>query len=415
MRYSQVLRYYSNREIREKMVELAKDREVVVKFDAKMGKRPNTIQYEGDILAYAKEGATSFHCSLERWKDPLKLDEVKRVSDLRIGWDLVIDVDTPDLIISKIAAFHIIEALRYHKIKHISLKFSGGTGFHIGVPYESFPELDLDVNAMYPELARAIGEYIYALVKDEVKEDLKKFRASEIARMCKKRQRDIIKDGDLDITQIFKIDAIAFSPRHLFRMPYSLNEKRWLVSLPIPLDELESFEEKMAKPDQITPELGFLDNYRKGEAKYLFLQALDYKKEEEERELREAGIKVMAKKVSPENFPPCIKQILNGLEDGRKRALFILMNFLRYAGYSYEEIEEIVFEWNKRNKEPLRESYVKTQLKWFRKKGRIYLTPSCDNDLYYKDIGVCKPDRLCKLIKNPLVYLKRKMSYVNAR
>ena len=45
--------------------------------------------------------------------------------------------------------------------------------------------------------------------------------------------------------------------------------------------------------------------------------------------------------------------MLEGMADGRKRALFVLVNFLSSCNYSNEEIEVLIKEWNQRNREPL--------------------------------------------------------------
>ena len=101
--------------------------------------------------------------------------------------------------------------------------------------------------------------------------------------------------------------------------------------------------------------------------------------------------------------------MLKGLRDGRKRALFILMNFLKTMNWRYDEIENFLLEWNQKNDPPLKENYVKTQLRWFKNKKMVYTPPSCDNSIYYKDIGVCEPDNLCSKIKNPTQYPFKKM------
>ncbi len=48
-------------------------------------------------------------------------------------------------------------------------------------------------------------------------------------------------------------------------------------------------------------------------------------------------------------FPPCIKGLMEGVKsDGRKRALFILLNFLTGVGYDTNSIEKIISEWGKK-------------------------------------------------------------------
>ncbi len=96
--------------------------------------------------------------------------------------------------------------------------------------------------------------------------------------------------------------------------------------------------------------------------------------------------------------------ILAGLEDGRKRGLFILINYFKSANYTFEEIENILTEWNKKNSEPLKEQYIKSQLTWIKNRSGEYLPPNCNSMMYYTDIQVCNKDDICEEIKNPLNY-----------
>ncbi|MBS3138371.1 hypothetical protein J4207_01560 [Candidatus Woesearchaeota archaeon] len=91
-----LLRHYKRKDIQDAMVEHAKDREVAPRYDDQFGSRPDMLQHGNDILEFAKKSATSFHCSEERWQNPLRLSpELKpyELAALRIGWDLLIDVD----------------------------------------------------------------------------------------------------------------------------------------------------------------------------------------------------------------------------------------------------------------------------------------------------------------------------------
>jgi len=96
------------------------------------------------------------------------------------------------------------------------------------------------------------------------------------------------------------------------------------------------------------------------------------------------------------------------MEDGRKRSVFLLATFLRLVGWNSKMIEEKIMEWNKSNQEPLRENYIKSQLKWYAR-NPTYLPPNCDNKGYYKDMKVCFPDNICKTIKNPVNYTFKSM------
>ena len=111
-------------------------------------------------------------------------------------------------------------------------------------------------------------------------------------------------------------------------------------------------------------------------------------------------------------FPPCILMLMSGCkEDGRKRAVFILCNFLTSVGWDYNAMENLLKEWNKKNKEPLREVYLLGQIRHHKQSRKKILPPNCSNEMYMLGIGVCKPDNLCSKIKNPVSYALRKGLY----
>ncbi|MFH1065076.1 MAG: hypothetical protein V1734_01045, partial [Nanoarchaeota archaeon] len=97
MDWKEVYEYYSRRDIQKAILESAKDREVAVRVGEAFAKRPDILQFPADVKDWASKGATSFHISEERWKDPMTLQTglvKKQMDDLRIGWDLIIDIDT---------------------------------------------------------------------------------------------------------------------------------------------------------------------------------------------------------------------------------------------------------------------------------------------------------------------------------
>ncbi len=110
-------------------------------------------------------------------------------------------------------------------------------------------------------------------------------------------------------------------------------------------------------------------------------------------------------KLSETSFPPAIQKILQGLKDGKKRALFILINFFRFINMDREEIEKRIFEWNKKNLPQLMEGYIKTQLLWSFRKSPV-LPPNYDKD-YYKGIGIIPTNEEITL-KNPVNYMVKK-------
>lgn len=412
VKFSEIYKYYSRREIREAIFFESRDREFCwMTYDGNFGKRPYALLNPDDIVELVKKKAVSFHISVERWENPFLLRQnmkKKEMDQLRKGWDLLIDVDSPSLELSKDFTKFLVYVLEEHGIKSYGLKFSGSKGFHIVIPFESFPkELDgKNVKNMFPELARIVGEYLMEFLKEDFRKYLeKKYTLDELSKLTGKNLKE-----NFQMNEIVQIDSIVMSKRHLFRAPYSLNEKSWLVSVPI--ERIEKFDLEVAKPDYVDANKRFLPKGRENEAKYLFEVAYEWYRLRRLEERIESGVKrtkvSLKEKIPSEFYPPCIRIMINGLEDGRKRALFILTNFLAHIGWDDDGIEEFIKEWNERNDPPLKESYIRSQMKWFKKRKQKYVTPNCNNEGYYRDMGVCKPDEFCKKIRNPLSYVFRR-------
>jgi len=153
---------------------------------------------------------------------------------------------------------------------------------------------------------------------------------------------------------------------------------------------------------------------REGEAGELLMQSLDWDKEnnpEKENETKKEFKPIKISNLSETYLPPCVKKILQGLGDGKKRALFVLINLFRSVDMDKDEIEKRIEDWNKKNAPPLKQGYIMSQLSWSFRKAPI-LPQNCQE--FYKGIGVCAPDDLCKLIKNPVNYVRRKSFSKNA-
>ncbi len=93
------------------------------------------------------------------------------------------------------------------------------------------------------------------------------------------------------------------------------------------------------------------------------------------------------------------------MEDGRKRALFILLNLFRSAGMEKDELEKRIYDWNKKNKIPLKEGYIKSQLLWSYR-NKIIPPPNFEKD-HYKGIGIIPTEEELRY-KNPVSYLAKK-------
>ncbi|MEM3154704.1 MAG: hypothetical protein QW165_04025 [Candidatus Woesearchaeota archaeon] len=416
---STLLKYYKRPEIQEAIVKTADRKEIAVSYGGTgYGKRPDVLLYPKDVLEMVKQGATSFHCSEELWRNPLQIVtgmKPEELNELRVGWDLILDIDCPELEYSKIAADLLVQALRHHGVQNISVKFSGNHGFHIGVPFEAFPETvnGKPIKDQFPDGPRKIAAYLQHMIREPLAEKLlQKDTPAKIAEKIGKTPTELAKNGRFEPFKVLSIDTILIATRHLYRMPYSLNEKSGLVSIVIKPEEILSFDKKDALPEKVVPKMTYLNRVDiiPGEAKKLIVQAFDFKASTETppeiKELveKKKDFEPVTDAVTEQYFPPCIKLIAQGLKDGRKRALFVLINFLSSCGWSYDRIENYLKEWNKKNAEPLREVLMQGQLRYHKMMKKRALPPNCDNKAYMVDLGVCKPDGFCSKIKNPANY-----------
>ncbi len=164
--------YYSNTQVQKALLDFAKNREVSPRYFESFGKRPDALQYQSDIMGLVNKGATSFHASEELWHNPLEINSdmsQEEMQNARKAWDLLIDIDSPFLDYSKIAASLLIKEIENHGVKSYGIKFSGSKGFHIIVPADAFPDFynNIEAKKMFPEWPRAIVEYLMFRIKRE--------------------------------------------------------------------------------------------------------------------------------------------------------------------------------------------------------------------------------------------------------
>jgi DNA primase catalytic subunit len=395
--------YYSKKEVQKAIFEFSKKRETIPRYFEGFGKRPDSLEYPGDIFELAKKGATSFHCSIELWKDPLKIStdlSEEQANQLRENWDLLIDIDSKYIDYSKVMAELIINVLKFHGVKNVGIKFSGSKGFHILVPHMSFPEEvnGIKTSNMFPIWPRIITKYLlHTIDKDLVKEISNLQKPNKYIR-------------DVEASKEVIPDLVLVSPRHLFRVPYSLHEKTSLASVVISPDKIKDFELKDADPNKVKIR-DFMPESKKGEAKELLVAALDWAKDNlKENETKATGKYAEFKPIKldnilEENFPPSIQKLLQGISDGKKRGLFVLLNFFRSIGMDKEELEKRIEEWNKKNKPSLKRGYIVAQLLWGYKNKPV-LPPNFDKD-YYNGIGIIPTEEELRF-KNPVNYMIKK-------
>lgn len=477
------LTYYKRQDIRQSMAQQCRGKEVAVKYADRFGKRPDIVLYDADLLSFAQKKATSFHISEETWSNPMQLSTGLRQSelnDLRMGWDLVLDVDFPLWKATLEISQALVEQLVAEGVPReaITAKFSGNKGFHIAVPFEAFPDTivlddgtELETSDLFPDGVRSVVEYLvhridgpdnsYALSERLVRTlpDLPKDLLVEVCERCsvKAPAKDVsqnefvcpncdyrIRSDDDYITcpspgcgallnpvsrgnarrcvcgsERFRkkvdlaIDTMLVTSRHMYRMVYSLHEKSGLASIPVDPFTIKDFDKDAAQPHIVQVALPFLDrDVERGSALTLLQRGLAFQSPGKEEKKEWAEVEWTGDAAPEEFFPPPIKKMLAGLKDGRKRALFVLVNFLRAVGWSYEMIDARLEEWNKRNVEVggdgLRQTELVGHLRQHRQKeGRM--PPNFDNDMYYLDLGVLEHDELSRNLKNPVTYVRKRM------
>jgi len=422
MHYLEILKYYSNPAVQKEILSTAKDREVVGSIeDGSYLKRPDVLLYPKDIEGKVKDGAVAFHCSVERWTQPMQLStnlKQEEIENLRKGFDFLIDIDAKVKLEHAAAAARVVCSFLKDLGIESTIKFSGSRGFHVGIAGNAFPEkIDFkETKRQYPEIPRSIAEFIIEKTREKILEELVAIEGGiaalvntvpSLSELTPSPFLDIDNGTYLQNKKPNYVDGIAelekgWGNRHLFRMPYSLHPKYWLVSLPIKVGDLKGFKKEMARPENLKTDIEFLVN-KEGEATELLLQALDWKAKQPKEAIKPVRLRKKSDKpITEEYFPPCIKIILNGLSDGRKRSLFTLLSFLRTMNWKPEEIEKRIREWNLKNPQPLSERTLKTQLKWHFRQSRELMPANCYSQLFYVSFGVCKPDQYCS--KNPVNY-----------
>jgi hypothetical protein len=287
--------------------------------------------------------------------------------------------------------------MKFHDVKNMSVKFSGNKGFHIAIPFKTFPSKvnDIEIINLFPTGPKIIAEYLTEMITPALIE----------------KYGEQMKDK-------IEIDTILISNRHMFRAPYSLHEKSGLASIPINPSEVLTFDKERAKPENVNAGIRFLEesNFIEGEATSLITQALDWnsrntiKKESTEKitEKRKTEYKEITDAIPEEYFAPCIKKGLLGLQDGKKRFLFVLINFLKCIGWNQEEVEKRVKDWNANQEDSLKEGYIIAQLNWHKVNPKKVPPPNYSNKAYYADIGIEPEENILRMFKNPVTQTVRR-------
>lgn len=459
---STAIAFYAREDIQERLIFFARDREIGLLYDGFFGKRPSVLENFTDLSLAIKRGVRSFHFSEERWLNPLLLNEVKKNSleelKNRIGWDLILDLDGVAYEYAQIVGSIIIEYLDQEGIYNVSTKFSGNKGFHIAIPFEAFSSSIIGLGRtaeLFPQAAQKIAAFLSEELKGKISKTIleKEGSIDNISKKFDIPLEELVskdeKSFNFNYMRVIEIDTILITSRHLCRMPYSLNEKSGLVSIPVDNKRILEFEKQEAKPENVGVKKYSNFEFLKYDSKYgkdgdkLLLKAyenadsdfLEAVQKNHFKNMHEAKRVELAKKgltsktvvlseaggdvfeinqeVLESDFPPTIKYLLKTqINDGRKRALFVLLTFLTSCKWEFDLIENLIKDWNEKQDEPLRQNYLAAQLNWFKNHLDSPISPpNYKNENYYKQIGVSQEliqednSRFRQYVKNPLHYV----------
>lgn len=389
-----VKKYYRQKDLIEAVVETCKYREFAPTYPTGYGSRPDAVNYPQDFKNFVEQGMIACHGSVEKWRNPMLIDQVSDHNNIRTGWDLIIDIDSEvGMDAAKTCAQLILDELETRGVTtSVDIKFSGNRGFHIGIPFDAFPDKvnERSTANLYPSLPQKIVSFLREQIRHDLEEQIPEFESGNVFEIVEPENN--------------------WSNRHLFRLPYSINEKSGFASLPLDPEDVPDFEREDAEPGDIQEFRVFMDEVAENEASTLVVDAVDWYQQNRSTTrtssstgkefTREKPVDALPKKY----FPPTINNMLNGLSDGRKRAVFVLTTFLRQVGYDWDAIEAELYQWNQRNDEPLEENYIETQLRWHKKQDEDLMPPNFDVTRFYHDIGVYEEDNLTENVANPVTY-----------
>jgi len=215
-RIGDVLDYYKRDDIAMAIYRYGKDRKIKVTNDtSSLAGRGGqiTIQSPDDVVNLAKkfldgnENAAprkypSFHGTIEVFSKEF-------IKQNHRGADIVIDIDIKDNFREAFKQGRkVLDLLDYYNVPH-RIKFSGGSGPHIIIPYEWLPK---------------------SLQNDDFS-----------------KTHHIIFHTIVSLSKASHIDSSFISFDHYHRIPYSINEHTGLISLPLHRDQYNDFTPSMAE------------------------------------------------------------------------------------------------------------------------------------------------------------------------
>lgn len=256
------------------------------------------------------------------------------ISKAYIVAPLYIDIDgksleANDYNITKKEAMSVIQILKnnfFLKPKDIEIFFSGSKGFHVIVPAEILGiQPCKNLNIVYKSFVQKI--------------------------------ESMIKNSSC-------IDTSIYDNRRLFRLPNTINSKTGAYKIQITEDELRNMDVKeMLSLAKNPREIIYSDYEFNEKAKNAFLDAVNVKQNNASVKKKSIELRVLPE-AERKLFPCTIAVMKHSWETGcRNNISSIISTSLFCAGWSYEEIVEIMLTWNLNNSPPMNEQEVLATIK----------------------------------------------------
>ncbi len=304
------------------------------------------------ICMYSYERPVGIEASKLRYNE--HLDSMNAISPMYLDFDMDAEKEGAydELRFQCERVIHVLVNIWKIPASMIQLYFSGNKGFHVVVPYEVF--------GLKP---------------------------------CQ-NINDVLKRAALFFKVQFSADTLdtaIYDRRRLFRLPNSINAKSGLYKVPITPRQLHEFsQEQMMEWAKEPKEVPFTVPRYIPEAAQQFTNIVRIKETHREKPKKKLEIPKDKQKMLP-----CVDHILRtSISKGsRNRTMVALASSIMQAGYTQEETQEIIEQWNEQNDPPVNDRELRTTV-WSAAReienGRGW---GCNS---FREMGFCVGDT-CKI------------------
>lgn len=254
--------------------------------------------------------------------------------------------------------------------EELRIYFSGHKGFHVVIP----------------------GECIGIMPSQNLNEEFKYFAMGIAYLSCGKNASAIPQSA---------VDLGIYDRKRLFRLVNSVNSKSGLFKVPISIDQLYEYSYEEMKAWAKSPRLfrpqpptfrskavtGYVEIVETG---------MEYESERDGVHKKHKKRNITLKEGERLPLLPCAQYLLEhgAIKGTRNHSCFALASSILQAGYTTEEVYDMIEEWNDRNEEPLAEREVEVTVSSAIAAFDSGKGVGCGK---YKELDYCQSD--CKLME----------------